>query len=138
MEAVTATGPCWLPETGFMFRPPTRRTVHVVAIKRTADIAETVFSVSFMAMALGLKVSAGKSLICRVMTDYRSEAPKAAKHVSETLCGTTVPRKVCGCRWSASPALVWFGVSLILIAGPLAMHVLVNDSTETSVSVAAR
>ena len=57
MEAVTSTEPCWLLETGLMFRPPTRRTAHVVAIRRTADIAETVFSVSFMALALELKVS---------------------------------------------------------------------------------
>ena len=76
-----------------MYRPPIRRTVHVVAISRTANIAATVFSVSFMAMALELKVSAWKSLIFRVMTDYRSETLKAAKHVSETLCEIAVLRK---------------------------------------------
>ncbi len=113
MEAVTSTGPCWLCETGLMFRPPTRRTVHVLAIRRTDKIAVTVLWLSFMALAFELKVSACKSLIFRVMSDYRSEALKAAKHVSETLCGIVVLRKSVPLHYDGHP-----GASGVLSAPP--------------------
>ena len=86
-----------------MFRPPIKRTVHVVAIRTTESIAATVLWVSFMAFALERKVSAWWSLIVRVVTDYRIEAHSAATHVSEKPCGTTVPRKSAQMQKGAHP-----------------------------------